>query len=77
MEQRLKDLVNQLKEIDIDGETAEDILEELGLREQVLYQILDSEKYVSAKMVFDDIVKDKEILNKQFDNYYFDKIGML
>lgn len=77
MEQRLKDLVNQLKEIDIDGETAEDILEELGLREQVLYQILDSEKYVSAKMVFDDIVKDKEILKKQFDNYYFDKIGML
>lgn len=77
MEQRLKDLVNQLKEINIDGETAEDILEELGLREQVLHQILDSEKYVSAKMVFDDIVKDKEILNKQFDNYYFDKIGML
>ena len=77
MEQILKDLVNQLKEIDIDGETAEDILEELGLREQVLHQILDSEKYVSAKMVFDDIVKDKEILNKQFDNYYFDKISML
>lgn len=75
MENKLKKIVNQLKEFNIDGETAEDILEELGLREQVLHQILDSEKYIVAEKVWNDFYNNETLIYKKEDffNYYSDK----
>ena len=41
------EIINLLKEIDIDGETMEDILDQVGLREQVVHQIIEREKYIA------------------------------
>ena len=73
MENKIDNLLNELKQLDLDGETAEDILEQLGLREQVLKQILDSEKYLIAKKVWDDIFNNETLIYNSFENYYFNK----
>lgn len=75
MENKLKEIINQLKEFNIDGETAEDILEELGLRERVLHQILDSEKYIVAEKVWNDFYNNETLIynREDFSKYYNDK----
>ncbi len=70
---KIKQIVNLLKEIDINGETMEDILEQVGLREQVLHQILDSEKYISAEKTWNDIFNNETLIYNNFIDYYTDK----
>jgi hypothetical protein len=64
------EIINLLKEIDIDGETMEDILDQVGLREQVVHQIIESEKYIATKKLWDDIQNNETLLSKSFDAYY-------
>jgi len=62
-----------LNEIDIDGETMEDILDAVGLREQVVHQILDSEKYIAAEKTWNDFCNNETLIYDKFDRYYADK----
>ena len=71
--EKIKEIINLMKEVDIDGETMEDILEEVGLRERVLHQILDSEKYISAEKTWNDIFNNESLIYDNFIDYYNDK----
>jgi hypothetical protein len=71
--EKIQHIISLLKEIDIDGETMENILEEVGLREQVLHQILESEKYISANKTWDDIFNNETLIYNDFSSYYNDK----
>ena len=71
--EKIKEIVVLLNEEHIDVETMEDILEEVGLREQVLHQILDSEKYVSAEKTWNDIFNNETLIYYNFNGYYNDK----
>ena len=51
-----------LKSIDIDGETAEVLLHELGLGDEVYGRIIVDDRYVTAKKVWDD-------LHGKYDNF--------
>jgi hypothetical protein len=75
MKKELELLVAELKKLDLDGETAEDILEQLGLREQVLKQVLDSEKYITAHKVWNDFYNNETLIYgaDDFGRYYTDK----
>ena len=48
----------------------EDILEEVGVREQVVHQILESEKYIAVKKLWDDINNNDTLWCPDFDSYY-------
>ena len=72
-DKKIKEIINLMKEVDIDGETMEDILEQVGLREQVLHQILDSEKYISAEKTWNDIFNNDALIYDNFIDYYTDK----
>jgi hypothetical protein len=72
-DKKIQEIINFMKEVDINGETMEDILEEVGLREQVVYQILDSEKYVSAEKTWNDIFNNEVLIYDNFIDYYTDK----
>ena len=69
-QEKINEIVNLLNEIDVDGETMEDILEKVGLREQVLSQILESEKYVAVKKLWDDVQNNDTLWAPDFDSYY-------
>jgi len=71
--EKIEQIVNLLKESDIDKETMEDILEQVGLREHVIGQILDSEKYIIAKKTWDDIFGNETLTYNNFEDYYTDK----
>lgn len=73
MKTQIELLVAELKKLDLDGETAEDILEQLGLREQVFKQVLDSEKYITAEKVWNDIFNNDALIYNNFSDYYTDK----
>ena len=73
MKTEIELLVAELKKLDLDGETAEDILEQLGLREQVFKQVLDSEKYIIAEKVWNDIFNNDALIYNNFSDYYTDK----
>lgn len=72
---KIKEVISLLKEIDIDGETMEDILELVGLREQVVHQILGSERYIAAQKVWEDFNNNETLSydSDDFDRYYNDK----
>ena len=74
-QEKIKQIVNLLNEIDIDGETMEYILEQVGLREQVVHQILESEKYITARKVWDDFCNNETLIygSEDFSKYYTDK----
>jgi hypothetical protein len=74
-QEKIKQIVNLLNEVDIDAETMEDILHEVGLREQVLHQVLESEKYITAKKVWDDFCNNETLIydSGDFSRYYTDK----
>lgn len=74
-QEKIKEVISLLKEIDIDGETMEDILELVGLREQVVHQILGSEKYIAAQKVWKDFNNNETLIygSEDFDRYYNDK----
>ena len=63
----------QEKEVDIDGETMEDILDKVGLREQVVSQVIESEKYISAEKTWNDIFNNEALIYDDFGRYYTDK----
>lgn len=54
------------------GEEMEDILEEIGLREQVISQVIDSEKYVACEKTWNDIMSNKAQDYSDFISYYTD-----
>jgi hypothetical protein len=64
------EIINLLKEIDIDGETMEDILDQVGLREQVVHQIIEREKYIATKKLWDDVQNNDTLWAQSFDAYY-------
>lgn len=68
--EKIKLVIKLLNSIDIDGETMEDILEAVGLREQVVHQILDSERYSAVKKLWDDIENNDTLWCPDFDTYY-------
>jgi hypothetical protein len=68
--EKLNQVIAILNEIDIDGETMEDVLEQVGLREQVVHQILESEKYNAVKKLWDDIQNNNTLWCNSFDDYY-------
>ena len=67
---KIKDIVDSLNQLDLDAETMEDILEQVGMREQVVNQVLDSEKYIVAKKVWDDIFNNDTLTFSSFEEYY-------
>jgi len=67
---KIKEIILLMKELDLNGETVEDILEQVGLREQVLHQILDSEKYISAQKTWNDIFNNETLTYNNFNDYY-------
>ena len=68
--EKINQIISLLKEIDIDGETMEDILEQVGLREQIVHQVLESEKYVSAEKTWNDILNNDTLIYDNFSSYY-------
>lgn len=69
-QEKIQEIINLLTEIDIDGETMEDILNQVGLREQVIYQIIENEKYIAVKKLWDDIQNNNTLWCANFDAYY-------
>lgn len=67
---KLNQIISLLKDMDIDGETMEDILEKVGMREQVVRQILESEKYIAVKKLWDDFSNNDTLWCSDFDAYY-------
>jgi hypothetical protein len=66
----ITNIVDLLNSIDIDGETMEDILEQVGLREQICKQIIESEKYLAVKKLWDDFHNNDTLWCSNFDDYY-------
>jgi hypothetical protein len=69
-EKTIKQIIDLINSIDIDAETMEDILEEVGLREQICKQVIDSEKYISVKKLWDDVQNNDTLWCSSFDEYY-------
>ena len=72
MDKKIEQIVEQLKNANPSSETMEDILEALGMREKVLDKVLDSEKYIIAKKVWEDIFNNDTLTYNTFDDYYHD-----
>jgi len=68
--EKIKQIIDLLNDIDIDSETMEDILEEVGMRERVIHQILESEKYLAVKKLWDDVENNDTLWCPNFDAYY-------
>jgi len=69
-QEKIKQIIDLLNDIDIDSETMEDILEEVGMRERVIHQILESEKYLAVKKLWDDVENNDTLWCSDFDSYY-------
>jgi len=69
-QEKIKQIIDLLNDIDIDSEKMEDILEEVGMRERVIHQILESEKYLAVKKLWDDIENNNTLWCQNFDDYY-------
>ena len=69
-QETIQEIIKMLKEVDIDGETMEDILNQVGLREQVVNQIIESEKYIAVKKLWDDVQNNDTLWCTNFDVYY-------
>jgi hypothetical protein len=69
-QEKIQEIIKLLKEVDIDGETMEDILNQVGLREQVVHQIIESEKYIAVKKLWDDVENNDTLWCPNFDAYY-------
>ena len=72
-QEKILSIIELLKEVDIDGETMEDILDKVGLREQVVSQVIESEKYISAEKTWNDIFNNEALIYDDFGRYYTDK----
>ena len=69
-QEKIKQIIDLLNDIDIDSETMEDILEEVGMRERVIHQILESEKYLAVKKLWEDVKNNDTLWCSDFDSYY-------
>ena len=69
-QEKIKQIIDLLNDIDIDSETMEDILEEVGMRERVIHQILESEKYLAVKKLWEDVQNNDTLWCSDFDSYY-------
>ena len=69
-QEKIKEIIKLLKDVNIDGETMEDILNQVGLREQVVHQIIESEKYIAVKKLWDDVENNDTLWCPSFDAYY-------
>jgi len=52
----VKDVISKLKDIDVDGETLQYIIEQLGMNDQVLRQLVLTNPYVDTA----DLLREKE-----------------
>lgn len=69
-QEKINQIINLLNDIDIDSDTMEDILEKVGMRERVIHQILESEKYLAVKKLWDDVENNDTLWCPNFDAYY-------
>lgn len=66
----ITEIINLLKAIDIDGETMEHILDQVGLREQVVGQIINVEICIATKKLWDDVQNNDTLWARSFSEYY-------
>lgn len=64
-------IIKDLKSIDLTREDVEDILNDINMREHMISHVLDSEKYIVAEKVWNDI-KHNKIGDIEFIDYYVD-----
>ena len=65
METQIDQVINTLKDINVDGETMQYILEQVGMQEQMLRQLVGTSDKLNLKNAFEDTARKvyEDILN--------------
>jgi hypothetical protein len=65
-----EEAVEILKKLDLDGDTAEVMLHEVGNLNELFDFLMGQERYLTARKVWDDIYNNDTLTYDNFDDYF-------
>jgi hypothetical protein len=68
--QVFEEVINKLKELDLDADTTEVMLYEVGSIDYLFDFLIGQERYLTAQKVWDDIYNNDTLTFDNFDDYF-------
>jgi hypothetical protein len=68
-----EEIVEKLKYLDLDGDTTEVLLNEVGTIDLMFDFLIGQERYLTARKVWDDIFDNQTLIYNNFDDYFNDE----
>ena len=62
--------IENIKKLELDGDTAEVMLYEAGVVDEVFSFLIGQERYLTAEKVWSDIYKKDDLAQDNFDDYF-------
>lgn len=62
--------IENIKKLELDGDTAEVMLYEAGVVDEVFSFLIGQERYLTAEKVWSDIYKKNDLTHDNFDDYF-------
>jgi hypothetical protein len=62
--------IENIKKLELDGDTAEVMLYEAGVVDEVFSFLIGQERYLTAEKVWSDIYKKDDLAHDNFDDYF-------
>jgi predicted AlkP superfamily pyrophosphatase or phosphodiesterase len=62
--------IENIKKLELDGDTAEVMLHEAGIIDEVFSFLIGQERYLTVEKVWSDIYKKDDLAHDNFDDYF-------
>lgn len=65
-----QEIIEKLKMLNLDGDTTEVLLNEVGIIDTMFDFLIGQERYLTARKVWDDIFDNQTLIHNNFDDYF-------